>query len=161
MKRKITEISDVYSTAPQISAQMPVSDIAVSLRKFIEQNYRGRVIFSRQNFDYNAAVLFDNYDFARMIKSVIKELTLERTCLISFSSTEDSFSIGFEVHGDTAITENSIALLAAEGTRLGISVSANSRKLYLTVPTRKLAYTALYEKDSAAFYRILCFVFTE
>ncbi len=161
MKQNFFKSIDIYQTEPELCAEMSIGDVAYSLRKFIENTYRGRVIFSRQNFNENATVLFDSYDFARMIKSVIKELTLEHTCMIFFASTPQDFTIGFEAHKENPISERSALYLRAEGERLGISVKTDANTVRLSVPTRKLALTALYEHDTETFYRILCSVLEE
>ncbi len=161
MKKKTLLSPDIYKTEPLISEKMTVGDVAASLRKFIERHYRGNVLFSKQNCNESDRILFDDYDFAIMIKSVIKELTLEHTCMISFSSTNGSFIIRFDAHKETRISPAVIRRLCAEGERLGINVSANEACVLLSVPTRSLAATAVYEGDELKFYRVLYAVFAE
>ncbi len=160
-------ITDSPSHAPKssskigsaLAAKISTQDIASSTQEFLRQNYTGRIVFTENYFE-NRVILFDAFDLARMMKSIIKELTLVHTCAIHFYSENDDFIISFDSHAATPPCESALLHLKAEAEHLGIPLRADRRAVEILIPTRKFEARAIYERACKKFYSILQNVFT-
>ncbi len=134
-------------------------DIERSIEKFVTTYFVGCVECTEIT-SFKGVILYDKYDLARIIKSVIKEITFSRMCKIRFASEKNSFIIIFESHRDTPPSEDSVKHLIAEAEHLGLYITAEDTLLRIYVPTRRVP-TDVYEPQDLYFYNILKAVFCE
>ncbi len=120
MSRRYTTLSGLPPLAESVYvSKVTTADAARSLKKLIEDNYRGRVTFS--DVPQTALpLIFDEYKLAEMIRLTLRELTLKRTCDISFITEDGIFFIKFKANRDTPPSDKCIELLRAAAVSLGI-----------------------------------------
>lgn len=140
--------------------KLSVTDIALSIEAFIRNNYDGRISFLPCEYE-NRFILFGDFELASILKSVIKELTLARTCCIFFEHKDGDFIIAFRAHESTPPSEHAIVQIAAEAQRVGLSVAFEGNTLRLIVPTHKFATLPIYNRNKLRFYGVLHAAFSD
>ena len=142
------------------AVKLSTLDIIQSIKNFITDYYHGSVRFEDCTTE-NRFILFGEYELARMIKSVIKELTLSKTCAISFNAEGEDFIISFIASNDSPPSEYSVNHLIAEAASFDLEIRSDGLRLDLVIPTHRFATCPIYNRNKLRFYDALISVYSE
>lgn len=158
--------SDLFDSADDVELidffvkKLSTTDIALSIEAFIRRNYDGRINFPPCEYSHSF-ILFGDFELATVLKTVIKELTLARTCDVFFEYTDGDFIIAFRMHESATLSQESVTRITAEADHVGLSARFEDRTLRLAVPTHKFSTIPIYNRNKLRFYSVLYSVFSE